>query len=482
MQKITFTENLAHNIALMQSVFEGDDTFIVREATGRNGLHCAMFFFDGMVDSFTINESLVRPVLLSDRRRASADELAGRILQADDCRVETDMDKALAAFLYGDTLVLTEGDARPLVVNTKGFARRSPEEPENERVLSGPREGFTECFMPNLALIRRRVRDTRLKFNFLRVGGRTNTAVCLCYIDGLCPAPLVDEMRTRLSVLELDSVLDANYIAECLCDHRFSPFPTLGTTERPDVAASRLLEGRCALVVDGSPVVLTAPHLLQECFQSNDDYYISFLRTNVSRVLRTLGFLCSVTIPAVYTALLLYHRELVPARLLFAVTAAQRGVPLPVGWEVLLLLIVLEILREAGARTPGAMGQTMSIVGGLVLGQAAVSARFSAAPTVIVVAVAGVTGLMAPRLQTAALWLRFALLGVAAAGGLYGVGLALSLTLVLLCRMSSCGVPYLINLVPRVETDSEDAWLRVPWYLMKYDRFSFFRTAGRKRP
>ena len=365
MQKITFTENLAHNIALMQSVFEGDDTFIVREATGRNGLHCAMFFFDGMVDSFTINESLVRPVLLSDRRRASADELAGRILQADDCRVETDIDKALAAFLYGDTLVLTEGDARPLVVNTKGFARRSPEEPENERVLSGPREGFTECFMPNLALIRRRVRDTRLKFNFLRVGGRTNTAVCLCYIDGLCPAPLVDEMRTRLSVLELDSVLDANYIAECLCDHRFSPFPTLGTTERPDVAASRLLEGRCALVVDGSPVVLTAPHLLQECFQSNDDYYISFLRTNVSRVLRTLGFLCSVTIPAVYTALLLYHRELVPARLLFAVTAAQRGVPLPVGWEVLLLLIVLEVLREAGARTPGAMGQTMSIVGGL---------------------------------------------------------------------------------------------------------------------
>ena len=448
MQKITFTENLAHNIALMQSVFEGDDTFIVREATGRNGLHCAMFFFDGMVDSFTINESLVRPVLLSDRRRASADELAGRILQADDCRVETDMDKALAAFLYGDTLVLTEGDARPLVVNTKGFARRSPEEPENERVLSGPREGFTECFMPNLALIRRRVRDTRLKFNFLRVGGRTNTAVCLCYIDGLCPAPLVDEMRTRLSVLELDSVLDANYIAECLCDHRFSPFPTLGTTERPDVAASRLLEGRCALVVDGSPVVLTAPHLLQECFQSNDDYYISFLRSNVSRVLRTLGFLCSVTIPAVYTALLLYHRELVPARLLFAVTAAQRGVPLPVGWEVLLLLFVLEVLREAGARTPGAMGQTMSIVGGLVLGQAAVSARFSAAPTVIVVAVAGVTGLMAPRLQTAALWLRFALLGAAAAGGLYGVGLVLSLTLVLLCRMSSCGASRPIPRMP----------------------------------
>lgn len=481
MQKITFTSDLDVNTALLRSVFEGDDTFIVRQTKSANGLRCAMFFFDGMVDSHIINESLVRPVLLARETRLSADELAGRVLQADDCRVETDIDKALAAFLYGDTLVLTEGDARPVIVNTKGFAKRSPDEPENERVLSGPREGFTECFMPNLALIRRRVRDTRLKFTFLRVGGRTNTSVCLCYIDGLCPSALVREMQDRLSALTLDSVLDANYIAECLREHRWSPFPTLGTTERPDVAASRLLEGRCALVVDGSPVVLTAPHLLQECFQSNDDYYISFLQANVSRVLRTLGFFCSVTIPAVYTALLLYHRELVPARLLFAVTAAQRGVPLPVGWEVLLLLIVLEVLREAGARTPGAMGQTMSIVGGLVLGQAAVSARFSAAPTVIVVAVAGVTGLMAPRLQTAALWLRFLLLGAAAAGGLYGVGLMLSLTTALLCRMTSCGVPYLVNLVPRVRADTEDTWLRAPWYRMKYDRFRFFRTAGRDR-
>lgn len=481
MQKITFTSDLDANTALMRSIFEGDDTFIVRKVQGNGGLRCAMFFFDGMVDSHVINESLVRPVLLSRAARLSADALAVRVLQADDCRVESDTDKALTAFLYGDTLVLTEGDARPLIVNTKGFARRSPDEPENERVLSGPREGFTECFMPNLALIRRRVRDTRLKFTFLRVGDRTNTSVCLCYLDGLCPEELVREMQDRLGALTLDSVLDANYIAECLREHRWSPFPTLGTTERPDVAASRLLEGRCALVVDGSPVVLTAPHLLQECFQSNDDYYIGYLQANVSRVLRTLGFFCSVTIPAVYTALLLYHRELVPARLLFAVTAAQRGVPLPVGWEVLLLLIVLEVLREAGARTPGAMGQTMSIVGGLVLGQAAVSARFSAAPTVIVVAVAGVTGLMAPRLQAAALWLRFLLLGAAAAGGLYGVGLMLSLTTALLCRMTSCGVPYLVNLVPRVRADTEDTWLRVPWYRMKYDRFRFFRTAGRDR-
>ena len=450
METITFTADLERNIRIMQELFRNDDTLIIRRAIGQNGLRCALFFFDGMVNSLAINQSLVRPILRCEQPRLSADILAAAVLQADECRVETDMNKVFAAFLYGDAIVLTDGDARPVLVNTKGFDKRSTAEPENERVLSGPREGFTECFMPNLALIRRRVNDPRLKFRFMRVGSRTNTNVCLCYIAGLCENSLVERLETRLTALDIDSVLDSNYLAERIRDHRWSPFPTLGTTERPDVAASRMLEGRCVIVVDGSPVALTAPFLFQECFQSNDDYYISFLQANLSRILRVIGFVFTITFPAMYAALMLYHRELVPARLLFAVSAAQRGVPLPIGWEILLMLFVLEALKEAGARTPGAMGQTMSIVGGLVLGDAAVSARFAAAPTVIVVAIAGVTGLMVPKLQTAALWLRFMLLAAAASWGLYGVGLALGLTLAALCRMHSCSVPYLLNLVPRI--------------------------------
>ncbi|MDO4271002.1 MAG: spore germination protein [Eubacteriales bacterium] len=471
MDKITFSTDLETNIRLIQAIFQGDNTLVTRRAQSPKGLRCAVFFFDGMVNAIAINQSVIRPIVCSDRKRATADELAATLLQVNDSRVETDSDKLFASFLYGDTVVFTEGDARPVVVNTKGFAMRSTAEPENERVLSGPREGFTECFMPNLALIRRRLNDRRLKFTFLRVGRRTNTVVCLCYLAGVCEHKLIAHLKRRLEALEIDSVLDSNYLAERIRDHRFSPFPTLGTTERPDVVAARLVEGRCAIVVDGSPVVLTAPFLLQECFQSNDDYYVSFLQANLSRVLRLTGFLFTITFPAVYVALLLYHRELVPARLLFAVSAAQRGVPLPVGWETFLLLLVLEALKEAGARTPGAMGQTMSIVGGLVLGQAAVSARFAAAPTVIVVAIAGVTGLMVPKLQTATLWLRFLLLAAGAAYGLYGVGLMLALLLSWLCRMHSCSVPYLLNLVPRVQAEQEDAWLRAPWFFMRYDRF-----------
>ncbi|MDY3617417.1 spore germination protein [Agathobaculum sp.] len=471
MDEIVFSTDLEHNIRLMQDLFQGDNTMVVRRAQSPKGLTCAAFFFDGMVNAIAINQSVIRPIVSSERKRATAEELAQTILQVNDSRVETDLSKLFASFLYGDTVVFTEGDARPVVVNTKGFAMRSTSEPENERVLSGPREGFTECFMPNLALIRRRLNDKRLKFTFLRIGSRTNTVVCLCYLQGVCEEKLVKAIQKRLSKHAPDSILDSNYLAERIRDHRASPFPTMGTTERPDVVAARLVEGRCAIVVDGSPVVLTAPYLLQECFQSNDDYYVSYLQANISRLLRLFGFFFSICVPAVYIALMLYHRELVPARLLFAVSAAQRGVPLPAGWETFLMLLVLEALKEAGARTPGAIGQTMSIVGGLVLGQAAVSARFAAAPTVIVVAIAGVTGLMVPKLQTAVLYLRFLLLAAAAAYGLYGVAIALALILAWLCNMRSFSVPYLLNLVPRVGIEHEDAYLRAPWFIMRHDRF-----------
>lgn len=479
MDSVPFSPDLESNIRTMQSIFQGDNTLVVRRTQSASGLRCAVFFFDGMVNGLAINQSVVRPLVSCGKPRLSAEELAQTVLQVNDSRVEPSTDKLFASFLYGDTVVFTEGDALPVVVNTKGFAMRSSSEPENERVLSGPREGFTECFMPNLALIRRRLNDTRLKFTFLRVGTRTNTVVCLCYLEGVCEQKLVAYLKRRLDALTIDSVLDSNYLAERIRNHRFSPFPTLGTTERPDVVAARLLEGRCAVVVDGSPVVLTAPFLFQECFQSNDDYYINFLQANVSRLLRLLGFLFTITFPAVYAALLLYHRELVPARLLFTISAAQRGVPLPAAGETFLLLLVLEALKEAGARTPGALGQTMSIVGGLVLGQAAVSARFAAAPTVIVVAIAGVSGLMVPKLQTAALWLRFLLLAAGAAYGLYGIGIVLALTLARLCLMQSCSVPYLLNLVPRVAAEQEDAWLRAPWFFMRYDRFLVKRNRKR---
>lgn len=471
MPSIKLTPSLDGNLAAMQALFQGDNTFVFRETRSPAGLRCAVFFLDGMVNNLAINQSIIRPLVGFPQKNADADTLARTVIQINDCKVVPDETQMLSALLYGDTVILTEGDARPVVVNTKGFSVRSANEPDNERVLRGPREGFTEAFMPNLALIRRRVNDPRLKFSFSRMAGKTHTVVCLCYLEGVTAPGLVAEARKRLDQIALDGILDANYISESIRDGRFTPFPTLGTTERPDVVVAKLLEGRLAILVDGTPVVLTAPCILQECVQANDDYYLPTTQAGLARVLRSIGFLLSIAVPALYIALLYYHAELFPTRMLLAIAAAQKGVPLPPLWEIFTLLIVFEILKEAGTRTPGVIGSTMSIVGGLVLGQSAVTARLISAPAVIIVAVAAVTGLASPKLQAAALSLRFLLLLTAAFFGLYGLVFGLALVLLHLCALHSFGTPYLLNLLPRVHAHTEDRWWRVGWNKMHSRRF-----------
>lgn len=468
---VQFTDDLSENIKALQAVFSGDSTFVTRRVRSPSGLCCAVFFFDGMVNNAAINESVIRPLVRAPSAGLSAEAVAQGVLQVNDCKVVPDTGAMLSALLYGDTVILVAGDRRPIVVNTKGFSLRSPSEPENEKVLRGPREGFTESFMINLSMLRRRVNDPRLTCSFARYAGKTQTVVCVCWIKGLTPPALVREMQRRIRKISLDGILDANYVAECVRDAPGSPFPTLGTTERPDVAVARLLEGRVVVLTDGSPVALSAPCILQECFQANDDYYISFRQAAVSCALRAAGFLLSIVVPALYVALLAFHPELLPTRLLLAINAAQKGVPLPPFWEILLLLLVFETLKEAGTRTPSVMGSTMSIVGGLVLGQAAVSARFLSAPAVIIVAIAAVTGLTIPKLQSAALVLRFSLLAAGAAAGIYGLVFGLALAVCHLCTLRSFGTPYLLNLIPRVRARTADTWLRAPWRDMPRRRF-----------
>lgn len=471
MAEIKFTTSLEHNIQVLKNIFKNDNTFITRIAKNKNGLICAVCFFDGMVNNLTINQSIIRPIVSCYESKVTAETLAETIIQINDSVVQPDLNKMLSAMMYGDTVILTEGEDKPVVVNTKGFSVRSSSEPDNERVLRGPREGFTEAFMTNLSMIRRRLNDTRLKFSFSRMATHSQTAVCLCYLEGVTNEKLVKEIKKRLDKIDLDGILDANYIAECIRDEQNSPFPTLGTTERPDVVVAKLLEGRIAIITDGSPVVLTAPCILQECIQANDDYYLPVMQASLARIIRSFGIMLSIIIPALYIAILYYHAELLPTRMLLALAAAQKGVPLPPLWEIFTLLIVFEILKEAGTRTPGVIGSTMSIVGGLVLGQSAVSARLISAPAVIIVAIAAVTGLAAPKLQNAALYLRFILLVCSALFGLYGLVLGLSSVLLHLCALHSCSIPYLLNLLPRVNAHTEDRTIRISWRKMKNKRF-----------
>ena len=467
-----FTTNLDDNIKQMKEQFSHDNTFICRMVQGRGSpaLRAALFFFDGMVESSNINESIIKPISLWEGAPLPMESVIDEVLHIDDCPFDPPVDKLVSAFLYGDTIVLVDGDSRPAVVNTKGFAKRGPDEPDNEKVLRGPREGFTEAFMGNLALIRRRLRTPDLCFEFSQIGSVSHTTVSVCYINGIADQTVLQAVKQRLKQIELDAVLDANYLSELMRDDRFSPFPTTGFTERPDIVAAKLLEGRIAIVVDGTPVVLTVPHILQETFQANDDYYISYLYTNLTRWLRVLGFVLTITLPAIYVALLTWHQEMIPTRLLFSIAASRQGVPFTTFTEAVGILIIFEILKEAGTRTPETIGQALSIVGGLVLGQAAVEARFASAPMVIVIAFSGVTALIVPKLRTATLLLRFFLLICAAILGLYGILLGLACILAHVCRLTSFGIPYLTNILAGEKHNGQDVLFRFPWFAMKPDK------------
>ena len=238
-------------------------------------------------------------------------------------------------------------------------------------------------------------------------------------------------------------------------------------TERPDITAAKLLEGRVALIVDGTPVALTLPQILHETFQTNDDYYISYLYMNLSRLLRVFGFFLTVTLPGAYLALVTYHPEMIPTRLLYSISAARQDIPFSTLTEAIGTILVFEILKEAGTRTPDTVGQALSIVGGLVLGQAAVEARLVSAPMVIIVAFSGITALIVPKLRTAALLLRFFLLACAAVFGIYGLLFGWLFILIHLCAVQSMGIPYLTNLLAREKHSGRDVLLRFPWFAMK---------------
>ncbi len=459
------------DVAEMQRLFERDKTMVTRKVSPKNwpeGEIC-LFFCDGMVRSSSVNESVVKPLTLMDGPPTGdvMDYLERSVVQSNEARQSDDWDDLVYSMVYGDTILMCKGCKKALVLNTKGFAMRSISEPDGETVLKGPREGFTEGILMNLSLIRRKIRVSQLKMEYMTLGSVSKTVCALCYIDGICDKGVLKEVRRRLRGVEMDGILDSNYIAEMIRDARLSPFKTIGTTERPDVVAAKLMEGRVALVVDGTPVVITMPGILIESFQSSEDYYVGFQFAAISRVLRMVGFFLAISVVPVYIALMTFHTEMLPTPLLLSIASARQGVPFPSILEALALLLAFDLLREAGTRTPSAIGQTLSIVGGLVVGSAAVEARFASAPMVIIIAFSGITGLMIPKLKSAVIIVRMGLLILSACAGLYGYLAGMACLGIHLASLRSFGVPVLDS-GPLCQLGShEDSVIRVPFSRMK---------------
>lgn len=359
-----------------------------------------------------------------------------------------------------------DGYDKALVISSKGWQTRSISEPEAAKVVRGPREGFTESIMMNLTMVRRRIKNPDLKLKFKEIGERTHTKTCICYIEGLALESILSELEQRLNKIDIDGIIDSGYIQELIRDAPFSPFETVGSSERPDVIAAKLLEGRIALFVDGSPFVLTVPYVVVENFQANEDYYNNYIFATINRLIRGFNAVFSPCIPAIFLSLVTYHQEMLPTPLLLSISAARQGVPFPTALSLFLMLFMFDILREVGTRMPAPIGQAVNIVGTLVLGQAAVEAKLVSAPVVIITALSGITTLMnMPFIGASIIWRNLLLFG-AAFMGIYGFFMVLIVLYMYLISMRSFGVPYMMNVTKVKNHDGQDAWVRAPWWTM----------------
>lgn len=463
---------LENDILTFKSIFKKDSVLRVKniKVRNKNTFDCALIYMDGMVDSDQLNEAVIKPLLIMhpiDCSTNIAEYIETQVLFARDVKQAETLDNILQGILYGEALLLIDGSKKALTIDTKGWRTRGINEPQDERVLQGPREGFDEAAMLNLAMIRRKLQTPDLCTEMLRLGRRSSTMVFICYLDSLADSKTVAKVKERISKIDIDGILDSNYIAEQIRDNRYSIFKTCGTTERPDVVAARLLEGRIAIVVDGTPVVVTVPYLFSENFQADEDYYVNFLVSTSGRILRYACFFLSISIPAIFIAISTFHRQLLPTSLAIAIGQLRGGVPFSPFTECLIMIFVFEILRETGIRVPQGLGHALSIVGGLVVGQAAVEARIISTPMLIVIALSGISGLMIPRLKAAVFYLRLGFLFLAALFGLYGYLAGIIITVMHIISLKSFGTDYTVSLRKANFQSLKDTVIRSPWQFMK---------------
>lgn len=469
------SSSLAKNIKAFKTFFDGDETVKYRLCADDR---CCVIFMDGMVDSDMISHYIIQPLQLYASKYSEDGNLLDKTLVGEKSTTEK-YSKAVEGLIRGDAVLMQSGFKELCIFSTRGFPIRGIAEPDNEKALWGPREGFTESLLQNTSMLRRRLSTSDLKFQFLTVSKRTNSRACLCYLDSLVNRGILVELRRRLDKLDVDSFMDTYAINERIRDHQHSLFNTIGKTERPDTAASKILDGGVVLMLDGSPVALLVPFLFKENIKSRDDNYLGFYYASISRLLRYLAFLVTISAGAVYISVVNFHIEMLPVSFMLAISVATSGLPMPTFMEFILLMLVFEMLREAGVRMSSKMGQSLSIVGALVIGQAAVEARLISAPMVIVVASAAITGLMIPTLSSTVIVIRLAAVIGASLFGFYGYSLVMLGLAVHLFSLESFGIQYTGGLLSTSRNDLMDTYIRPPSPEMK--RRSKFVARDRKR-
>ncbi|HYF91156.1 MAG TPA: spore germination protein [Symbiobacteriaceae bacterium] len=472
LQHIRVSTELGSSVKILHELFADCADVVFRGVLAGGRRPAVVVFVDGLIAEERLELGVLEPLLRAPEPVQPPvslgtwlESVAVAVQQAVPVRT---IGQAVESILAGDAVLLMEGVDHGVALSIRGWPERAITEPVSEANIRGPRDGFVETLRTNTMLIRRRLCSPLLKTVRLEVGRRSKTHVDIIYLKGVTSPPLVEEVRRRIARVDVDGILDSGMLEEFIEDQPTSPFPMLLSTERPDRAVAGLLEGQVVVLVDGSPSALLMPATLWRFMTASEDYYNRFWVGTLVLWLRYLFLLLALLGPSLYVAITSFHQEMIPTNLLLSIAAAREGIPFPVLIEALMMEVFFEALREAGIRLPRQVGQAVSIVGALVIGEAAVRAGLASAPVVIIVAATGIASFTIPQyaMGLTVRLLRFPIMLAAGTLGLFGIMVALVAILVHLCALRSFGTPYLQPAAPLTLAGLKSVLVRAPlWWL-----------------
>ncbi|RNC62832.1 MAG: Spore germination protein B1 [Candidatus Dichloromethanomonas elyunquensis] len=451
----------------LKCYFKNSSDLVFGEFEPGSQVKVLIVYIDGLGNTDVLNRDIMHSFIakaqeLDLQKMVETPEKIRSIISVADVTVRYNYAQVAHEILSGASAILIDGMAGALIVNSKLFEKRAVSEPPNEAVVRGPKESFVENLRTNTSLLRRKIRNNNLVITSFELGTQTKTNVAIAYIDGIAKEEVIEKITTRLRAITTDSILDAGYIEQLIEDQKFSLFPTIWNSEKPDVIAGKILEGRVAIFCDGTPHVLTVPTLFIEHFQVSEDYYVRPYLAFVMRLIRIICFFVAIFLPSFYVALQTFHQEMIPTVLLVKMSGAMSGIPLPTLAETILMIFFYEILRESGTRLPGVIGPAISIVGALVVGESAVNAGIVSTTIVIVIALTAICSFAIPSLNEPIIILRLIFVLLAAVLGLFGVICGIFVIMLHIVSLRSFGANYTSPISPFNISDMKDLLIRFP--------------------
>lgn len=507
-------KKLQDNLSLLKELLPAEDVLTYSFHT-KDGTDCAIVYADGMVNKQLLGELVARPLtrlsltVKSEENRANTDqnggsrydfkkneqgryetnELAEKIktsLLFPELKDETKPQNLVKEILDGNSVLFVDGISTAFVVGAKSLPTRAVVEPPTDVAIKGPREGFIEDVKTNMSLVRKRLKTAELRFELLKVGRRSNTNVAVCYLDGICKPEIKEKILEELKNIDIDCIVDSSYLATLLAPRRHSIFKQVGTTEKPDIFCAKLAEGRVGLLVDGSPIALTLPFILTEDLQTGEDYFISPFMATIFRVIRSFALGVALLLPAFYVTAQLFKLQLLPLGLTLTIAGSVQGLPLSPSMEIFVVVLLLEILKEASTRMPKYVGMALSVVGALVLGETAVNAGILSTTAIIVVAISGICLYTVPNFVETGSVLRWIFLLVAGSEGGFGIVVLSAFLLYYLVSADGFGAPLLSPFSPLCINDLKDTTVKYgfdglknrPKFLGSKNKTRFKRNEG----